>query len=143
MKLLKFLLIISLLTVAYGCTSQPHYNNMHLAQRYVDDNFICHINHDDFVLFTFYEKGICKPCYRIPLDSVYVAVCRQYANRPLYVITDSDTTISRLSLYRFQHVYYIIDTHRVHDRYGINKETPEIMIFEDKKIKEIYLTDRK
>lgn len=143
MKLLKFLLIISLFTVANGCTSQPHYNNMHLAQRYADDNFACQINHNNFVLFTFYEKGICKPCYRIPLDSVYTAICRQYANRPLYVITDSDTTISRLSKYRFQHVYYIIDTKRVNDLYGINKEIPEIMIFENKKIKEIYLIDRK
>lgn len=70
-------------------------------------------------------------------------MCEQYSDKAKYIIIDSDTTMNRLSVYQFQNVYFLIDMQRKMDIYGINKEVPEVMIFENKKIKDLFLIDRK
>lgn len=126
-----------------ACSSKSHCDKICLSQRFVEDNFMEKIHNDDFILFTFYEIGICHYCYNIPLDSIYIYVCEQYSDKAKYIIIDSDTTMNRLSVYQFQNVYFLIDMQRKMDIYGINKEVPEVMIFENKKIKDLFLIDRK
>ncbi len=142
MKLLNCLLIISMIAFM-ACTSDSHCDKMCLSQRFVEDNFMQTIFDDDFILFTFYESGICHRCYRVPMYTVYVTICNQYSDKIIYLITDSDTTINRLSAYQFHNVHFLVDKHRKQDVYGIDKEIPEVMVFSNRKLTNLFLVDRK
>lgn len=74
MKWSNCLLIISLIAFM-ACSSKSHCDKICLSQRFVEDNFMEKIHNDDFILFTFYEIGICHYCYNIPLDSIYIYMC--------------------------------------------------------------------
>ncbi|MBR4453365.1 MAG: hypothetical protein IKS33_03790 [Bacteroidales bacterium] len=116
---------------------------MRLLQRYVNDNFNKAITFEDYVVFTCFEKFLCENCYRIPMDSIYRQVCNKYFSHAIYVVIDTPKTKTRLQQYAYPNIYFLYDKHHQMTKYGILQVVPQVMVFENKKIKYTELYNRK
>lgn len=132
------------LCLCVPCKSKGKKNDKkYFSELYVKEVLKPNIQETSYVVLTCYEKNICVNCYKVPMDSVYKRVCAMYARSAIYVVTDDSATIIRMQAYDDKNVRFVNDNSMQMQKYGILREVPQVMVFENNKLKALYTMPRK
>ena len=136
-RIIKILILIVSFSACSNSNDKRAYQEEALLMRYLDEFQQDKIPQEEYLLFTFRTKQLCKTCRKTPLDTVLKMVVENRGDLELYILTDNQKDMNDVMSQYGNQVHCLFGDAQMMNKYGIPYMEPLLFHIKDKKVLEV------
>ena len=133
------ILILLAFLMTNSCTNSSDYvyRDEELLMKYLQLYHSEVFQEEEYLLFTFRTKQLCKTCRKTPLDTVLKMVVENRGDLELYILTDNQKDMNDVMSQYGNQVHCLFGDAQMMNKYGIPYMEPLLFHIKDKKVLEV------